>query len=323
MPATGVATGSLQSDGTITSSSHTGVSNVNGAVGQSTTQSSPSTVALNGGTNVAGNTLADAALATLVENLATQNNGQTQAQTQGQSTSQGAVTNLASGATSQAPVQAMAGKAQGSNGSSATAGASSGDVISLGSKTAAGLVAQVTNTIVAPVQNETATAASAVKEAVTRIAAQLESDAAADATSDTVAATLSDTAAEVEDALLKSGVNRLNSQDTAALKNQAMQNSTPLSEAEQALLKQQASAALVNQSAKKILLDSQSQSQLQTQITGQALSQSQGQTQSQRSGSSQDLLSQSKEQNPAAVVVNIEYSGISGFNGRIVFTNFG
>ena len=303
MPATGVATGSLQSDGTITSSSHTGVSNVNGAVGQSTTQSSPSTVALNGGTNAAGNTLADAALATLVENLATQNNGQTQAQTQGQSTSQGAATNLASGATSQAPVQAMAGKAQGSNGSSATAGASSGDVISLGSKTAAGLVAQVTNTIVAPVQNETATAASAVKKAVTRIAAQLESDAAADATSDTVAATLSDTAAEVEDALLKSGVNRLNSQDTAALKNQAVQNSTPLSEAEQALLKQQANAALVNQSAKKILLDSQSQSQLQTQITGQALSQSQGQTQSQRSGSSQDLLSQSKEQNPAAVVV--------------------
>ncbi|MFZ9548424.1 MAG: hypothetical protein ACO269_08260, partial [Burkholderiaceae bacterium] len=109
MPATGAATGSLQSDGTITSSSNGGVSNVIGAVGQSTTQSSPSTVALNGGTNAAGNTLADAALATLVENLAMQNNGQTQAQTQGQSTSQGAATNLASGATSQSPVQAMAG----------------------------------------------------------------------------------------------------------------------------------------------------------------------------------------------------------------------
>ena len=303
MPATGAATGSLQSDGTITSSSNAGVSNVIGAVGQSATQSSPSTVALNGGTNAAANTLADAALATLVENLATQNHGQTQAQTQGQSTSQGVATSLASGGTSQAPVQALAGMAQGSNGSSATAEASSGDVISLGSKTAAGLVAQVTNTIVAPVQNETATAASAVKEAVARIAAQLESDAAAGATSDTVAAALSDTAAEVKDALLKSGVNRLNSQDTATLKNQAVQNSTPLTEAEQALLKQQANAALVNQSAEKVLLDSRSQSQLQTQITGQALSQSQGQTQSQRSVSSQDLLSQSQEQNPAAVVV--------------------
>ncbi|MBU6218900.1 MAG: hypothetical protein KGP37_07510, partial [Betaproteobacteria bacterium] len=303
MPATGAATGSLQSDGTITSSTNGGVSNVIGAVGQSTTQSSPSNVALNGGTNAAANTLADAALATLVENLATQNHGQTQAQTQGQSTSHGAVTGLASGGTSQAPVQALAGQAQGSNGSSVTVGASSGDVISLGSKTAAGLVAQVTNTIVAPVQNETATAASAVKEAVARIAAQLESDAAADATSDTVAAALSDTAAEVKDALLKSGVNRLNSQDTAALKNQAVQNSIPLTEAEQALLKQQANAALVNQSAENVLLDSRSQSQVQTQITGQALSQSQGQTQSQRSVSSQDLLSQSQEQNPAAVVV--------------------
>jgi len=303
MPATGAATGSLQSDGTITSSSNAGVSNVIGAVGQSATQSSPSTVALNGGANAAANTLADAALATLVENLATQNHGQTQAQTQGQSTSQGVATSLASGGTSQAPVQALTGQAQGSNGSSATAEASSGDVISLGSKTAAGLVAQVTNTIVAPVQNETATAASAVKEAVARIAAQLESDAAAGATSDTVAAALSDTAAEVKDALLKSGVNRLNSQDTATLKNQAVQNSTPLTEAEQALLKQQANAALVNQSAEKVLLDSRSQSQLQTQITGQALSQSQGQTQSQRSGSSQDLLSQSQEPNPAAVVV--------------------
>lgn len=303
MPATGAATGSLQSDGTITSSSNGGVSNVIGAVGQSTTQSSPSTVALNGGTNAAANTLADGALATLVENLATQNHGQTQAQTQGQSTTQGVATSLASGGTSQAPVQSLAGMAQGSNGSSVTAEASSGDVISLGSKTAAGLVAQVTNTIVAPVQNETATAASAVKEAVARIAAQLESDAAADATSDTVAAALSDTAAEVKDALLKSGVNRLNSQDTAALKNQAVQNSTPLTEAEQALLKQQANATLVNQSAENVLLDSRSQSQVQTQITGQALSQSQGQTQSQRSVSSQDLLSQSQEQNPAAVVV--------------------
>ena len=303
MPATGAATGSLQSDGSSTASSNGGVSNVIGAVGQSTTQSSPSTVALNGGTNAAANTSTDAAIAALVENLATQNHGQTQAQTQGQSTSQGVATSLASGGTSQAPVQSLAGMAQGSNGSSATAEASSGDVISLGSKTAAGLVAQVTNTIVAPVQNETATAASAVKEAVARIAAQLESDAAADATSDTVAAALSDTAAEVKDALLKSGVNRLNSQDTAALKNQAVQNSTPLTEAEQALLKQQANAALVNQSAENVLLDSRSQSQVQTQITGQALSQSQGQTQSERSVSSQDLLSQSQEQNPAAVVV--------------------
>ena len=303
MPATGAATGSLQSDGSSTASSNGGVSNVIGAVGQSTTQSSPSTVALNGGTNAAANTSTDAAIAALVENLATQNHGQTQAQTQGQSTSQGAVTGLASGGTSQAPVQALAGKTQSSNGSSATAEASSGDVISLGSKTAAGLVAQVTDTIVAPVQNETATAASAVKEAVARVAAQLESDAAADATSDTVAAALSDTAAEVKDALLKSGVNRLNSQDTAALKNQAVQNSTPLTEAEQALLKQQANAALVNQSAEKVLLDSGSQSQVQTQITGQALSQSQGQTQSERSVSSQDLLSQSQEQDPAAVVV--------------------
>ncbi len=303
MPATGAATGSLQSDGSSTASSNGGVSNVIGAVGQSTTQSSPSTVALNGGTNAAANTSTDAAIAALVENLATQNHGQTQAQTQGQSTSQGVATSLASGGTSQAPVQSLAGMAQGSNGSSVTAEASSGDVISLGSKTAAGLVAQVTNTIVAPVQNETATAASAVKEAVARIAAQLESDAAADATSDTVAAALSDTAAEVKDALLKSGVNRLNSQDTAALKNQAVQNSTPLTEAEQALLKQQANATLVNQSAENVLLDSRSQSQVQTQITGQALSQSQGQTQSERSVSSQDLLSQSQEQNPAAVVV--------------------
>ena len=303
MPATGAATGSLQSDGSSTASSNGGVSNVIGAVGQSTTQSSPSTVALNGGTNAAANTSTDAAIAALVENLATQNHGQTQAQTQGQSTTQGVATSLASGGTSQAPVQSLAGMAQGSNGSSVTAEASSGDVISLGSKTAAGLVAQVTNTIVAPVQNETATAASAVKEAVARIAAQLESDAAADATSDPVAAALSDTAAEVKDALLKSGVNRLNSQDTAALKNQAVQNSTPLTEAEQALLKQQANATLVNQSAENVLLDSRSQSQVQTQITGQALSQSQGQTQSERSVSSQDLLSQSQEQNPAAVVV--------------------
>ncbi|MFN5792411.1 MAG: hypothetical protein ACK44X_07455, partial [Burkholderiales bacterium] len=142
MPATGAATGSLQSDGTITSSSNGGVSNVIGAVGQSTTQSSPSTVALNGGTNAAANTSTDAAIAALVENLATQNHGQTQAQTQGQSTTKGVATSLASGGTSQAPVQSLAGMAQGSNGSSATAEASSGDVISLGSKTAAGLVAQ-------------------------------------------------------------------------------------------------------------------------------------------------------------------------------------
>ena len=303
VPANSLTTSPLQNEGAVASISNAGVSQVSGALSQNVNPSSPSTVALNGGTNAASNTSTDAAIAALVENLVTQNHGQTQAQTQGQSTSQGAVTGLASGGTSQAPVQALAGKTQGSNGSSATAEASSGDVISLGSKTASGLVVQVTNTIVAPVQNETATAASAVKEAVARIAAQLESDAAADATSDTVAAALSDTAAEVKDALLKSGVNRLNSQDTAALKNQAVQNSTPLTEAEQALLKQQANATLVNQSAENVLLDSRSQSQVQTQITGQALSQSQGQTQSQRSVSSQDLLSQSQEQNPAAVVV--------------------
>ena len=307
VPANNLTTSPLLNEGAVMSISNAGVSQVSGALSQNVNQSSPSIVALNGGTNAAANTSADAAARTLAENLTAQNQaqpaqGQNQGQTLGQPEgqahhqipSQGMTVNLGSGQPSQPPGLVLPGKNE--TGLPTPAGASSGDTNSLGSKTAAGLGAQAVNTNAALASNETTTPASAVNEAVARIAAELE----ADATADVSVGALVDIATDINDGVLKSGANKLSVTDTAVLKNAAVQNSTELSSLEQALLKQQANTALVNQTADKNLSNSQSQSQLLSQAASQATNQAT--SQSQTSASAQDLLSQSKGMTPAAVV---------------------
>jgi hypothetical protein len=119
------------------------------------------------------------------------------------------------------------------------------------------------------------------------MAAQLE----ADATADVSAGALADIATDINDGVLKSGANKLSVTDTAVLKNSAVQNSTALSSVEQALLKQQANTALVNQITDKNLSNGQPQNQLLSQAA----------TQNQLSAPAQDLLSQSKGLTPAGV----------------------
>ena len=286
-PANNLTTSLPQNEGAVASISNAGVSQVSGVLSQNVNQSSPSIVALNGSTNAAANTSADAAARTLAENLTAQNQGQAQGQNQGKTDSQGASVTLASGNPSQAVVQTLTGKDQDSKGVLSLAGASLGGTNGLGSKTAAGLGAQAVNTNAALASNETATPAPAVNEAVARIAAQLE----ADATADVSAGALADIATDINDGLLKSGANKLGVTDTAVLKNSAVQNSTALSSVEQALLKQQADTALVNQTTDKNLSNGQPQSQLLSQAA----------SESQLSASAQDLLSQSKGMTPAAV----------------------
>jgi len=287
VPANSVTTSPLLNEGAVTSISNAGVSQVSGVLSQNVNQSSPSIVALNGGTNAAANTSADAAARTLAENLTAQNQVQAQGQNQGKTDSQGASVIPASGNPSQAVVQILSGKEQDSKGVLSLAGAPSGDTNGLGSKTAAGLGAQAVNTNAALASNETATPASAVNEVVARMAAQLE----ADATADVSAGALADIATDINDGLLKSGANKLSATDTAVLKNSAVQNSTALSSVEQALLKQQANTALVNQITDKNLSNGQPQSQLLSQAA----------SQSQLSASAQDLLSQSKGLTSAGV----------------------
>jgi hypothetical protein len=119
------------------------------------------------------------------------------------------------------------------------------------------------------------------------MAAQLE----ADATAEVSAGALADIATDINDGVLKSGANKLSVTDTAVLKNSAVQNSTALSSVEQALLKQQANTALVNQITDKNLSNGQPQNQLLSQAA----------TQNQLSAPAQDLLSQSKGLTPAGV----------------------
>jgi trimeric autotransporter adhesin len=298
VPANNLTTSPLLNEGAVTSISNAGVSQVSGTLSQNVNQSSPSIAALNGGTNAAANTSADAAARILAENLTAQNQaqpaqGQNQGQTLGQPEgqahhqipSQGMTVNLGSGQPSQPPGLVLPGKNE--TGFPTPAGAASGDINSLGSKTAAGLVPQAVNTNAVPASNETPTAASAVNETVARIAAQLEADATADVSADALA----DIATDINDGVLKSGVNKLSVTDTAVLKNAAVQSSAALSSVEQALLKQKANTALANQATDKNLSNGQSQSQLLSQAT----------SQSQLSASSQDLLSQSKGLTSASV----------------------